>query len=224
MNHYINLLEPSECHYLNSAESNPLYKIGGVALVAGFLAFNLFNYQKLKATVREGQEIEQWLEENEEAVEEARERIALQLRIEQANKTLSGWETSRFNYPDIFTAMALSIPPPADQMEFTLLYFNENLIGMSSPRENPEGNQTEFYPLERQINVELRGRVAGGRPDLKLDAYRNRVNQLSEDQMPLQNLTMRLGNSMEIQGDEEKTLTVTPFSAEITLIPNEVLP
>jgi hypothetical protein len=223
MNHYINLLEPSECYYLNSAEQNPLYKLGGVFLVVAFIGYNVFNYQKLQATVKEGEQIEQWLAENEATVEDAKDRIAVQLRIEQAKESLEGWKPSRFDYPRIFTALASSIPPPADQMQFLQLYFNETMIGMSTPRTTVGGGKGEFFPLERSIIIELRGKVAGSRPDLKLDAYRDRLNRL-KDQLPLENITMRLRQSMEEKGPDGDMITVTPFSAEITLSPNVILP
>ena len=223
MIHYINLLEPAECHYLGSAEQNPLYKLGGVALVVAFLAWNVFNYQAMRATIRESAEVTRWLEENEEAVSGAKDRIARQLRMDKARISLNGWRTSRYDYPAMFSAMARGIPEPADQMQFTLLYFNERMIGMSTPRENPGEGQSEFFPLERRVSIELKGRVANERPDLTLDAYKARLGGLGAD-LPFRNITMRLEERVALDNTVEESDTITPFSAEFELNPRELRP
>lgn len=224
MNHYINLLEPGECHYLPATESNPLYKLGAMALVAVLVGWAYFSYQGLTSTIREGEKVEAWLQKNAEDVEEAKERSDLARRIGNARETLEGWSASRYDYPVLFDALVRAIPPPAERMQFTQLFFNETLVGLSEPRENPEGNDTAFHPVERVVRIELQGLLGGGRPDLMLDDYRS--NLVGErDGLPLEGVSMRLeqrGGRRSPEGEEVEE--VTPFSAEVDLTPREMRP
>jgi len=125
MNHYINLLEPGECYYLGKVEQNPLYKVGAVAVVLALIGLVYLHYQGLQSTIQEGEKVRVWLEQNEQKVEEAKKQFAVQNRIENARQSLEGWGTSRLDFPAIFTTLAEAIPQPADRMQFTSLFFDE---------------------------------------------------------------------------------------------------
>lgn len=223
MNHYINLLDPGECHYLPASESNPLYKLGAVAILVALMGWGYFSYQGLTSAIREGERVESWLAKNEEAVTETRERIRLGQRMEEARKTLAGWKSSRYDYPAIFAALAEAIPHPADRVQFTSLSFNESLIGLSQPRRSPGRGKTAHYPVERNVRIELKGVIGHERPDQVLERYRGRI-EAAGDRLPFDAVSMRLDQGGRRRGSEEVVENITPFSAEFDLKPMEMSP
>ena len=71
MSHSINLLEPNEIHYLSAAESNPLYKLGAVAVVVIILGLVALHYVSLQETIQEGENLSTRWAEIEDKVTEA---------------------------------------------------------------------------------------------------------------------------------------------------------
>jgi hypothetical protein len=222
MNHYINLLEPSECHYVSSTEKAPLIKAGAALVAVSLIAWMFFTYRGLQSTIQEGEVISDWFKKNEEKVADAEKRLTIQSRISKARRSLEGWGQSRYDFPELLTAMAQAIPAPQDQIQFTMLYFNEELLGAAVERLRPGSGETAFYPMERQINLELRGRVRSERPDLMLDDFRARLADL-QGSLPLKQITLRLEDRMTLKS-EDGEMEVTPFAAELVLKPRKVLP
>lgn len=223
MNHYINLLEPAERQYVRSAEINPLWKLGGAALLVALLGWGYLNYQGLRSTVQEGGEVREWLAANSEAVEAATARIAASARVEKARTTLAGWKASRYDFPSIFTVMAREIPDPADRTQFTSLSFDEEIIGLTQSRSNPGPGETKYYPLVRKTVIQLEGRIQSDQPEQVLERYRSNLATLGED-LPVRNIFLRLEEEiapME-EANVEQRKKITSFSAEFELTPLEM--
>jgi hypothetical protein len=217
MNHYINMLEPSECVYISSAEANPVYKLAAVAVAVALIGFGVLNYQGLQSTIEEGASLESWLKTNSEQVEEAAERFADHQRLKRAQTTLTGWRDTRYAYSPLLAHIGSRVPDPVDQTQFTSLSFNEEIIGLRILREQPASGQTRTYPLERQVRLRLTGLVRDTRPSLKLDQYKALL-ELGEDRPPIEDITMRL-QPVRVRPGEDSGIPegATPFSAQFSL-------
>jgi hypothetical protein len=224
MNHYINLLEPSECHYLSSAESNPLYKLGAVGILVAILGSVFLKYQGYQATIQEGEAISSWLAENEASVAEAKSRLAIRSTLQNTRNTIETWGSTRYNFPAFLNYLVEEIPQPADHFQFTNLQMSEDIIGLTKPRDG----KTAYYPLERNVKISLLGRIKSERPEIVLDQYRTNLNRKSKD-VNLDAITMRLKQGLatpqrgnNIQKPEDASITT--FSAGFVFESRELAP
>jgi len=172
MNHYINLLEDSERRYFSAAESSPLLKVGAVSAVVLILAaLGLWMAQSGK-TIQQGRQLSQRWREIEKPVAEAQSRADLLRRLDREHATLRGWDSSRFEWFTILEFIQDRLPAPESQFSFRNLSFDEEIAGLK--RHRPD-NETLVDPLVRQIRIDLRGYIAGTRPELALAEFERQL-------------------------------------------------
>jgi len=226
MNHYINMLDPSECVFISSAEANPIFKLGAMMLAFLLVGYGILTFQGYQGVISDGEKLDKWLKSNEESVTEAGDRFATHQRIERAGQTLKAWQETRHDYATLLDFIGRRIPDPIDQTQFVSMSFNEDMVGMRTRREDPASGQTEFYPLERTVSLRLNGLIKNDRPDLMLDQYKALL-QMGEDGPPIANTIMslqRLRRGAFRGRPEGMPEGITPFSAEFILEPRELKP
>lgn len=220
------MLDASECTFVSGAEANPLYKVAAMGVFTVIMGLGILNFQGYQAAISDGEKLEKWLKKNEAKVEEAGQRFASHQRIERAEKTLETWKETRHDYGSLLRFVGGRVPDPIDQTQFLALSFNEEMVGMRTKRKEPASGQTEFYPLERQITMNVTGLIKNDRPDLMLEQFKALL-QLGEDGPPIENITMRLQSNRNRQFRDrngEVQEGVTPFSAEFVLENRELKP
>ncbi|GEM_PF-1078277 len=226
MNHYINMLDPAECVIVGGAEASPLIKVGAIGLITLILGYGILTFQTAQSVISEGEDLEKWLKNNAEKVEEAGARFATHQRVERAGQTLSTWKKTRHDYAALLQYIGSRVPDPIDQTQFTNMSFNENIVGLRTRREEPASGQTEHYPLERTVTVRLNGLIQNDRPSLVLDQYKL-ILQSGDSRPPIDNITLRLqslrGSKFRNQ-DGSFPKGITPFEAEFILEDRELKP
>jgi Tfp pilus assembly protein PilN len=214
MNHYINLLESSEIHYLSAAETNPLYKLavaGTVVLIlAGFGSY----FMSLKSTIREGEALKSRWTEIEKDVEVATELNQQKLRLEKAVQTLEGWSSSRHEWTGILQYLVDQTPETLETIQFTRVFFDEQMRGLRN--QVPGSNPVDFHPISRVVELSLRGIIRSDRPERYFANYQR--NLLSGNMEPSSVLSVNLDTFVPLPPDE------TGFSFTLHLAPRELLP
>jgi len=219
-NHYINLLEPEECHYLSVAESNPAYKLIPVLLVVAVLAGVFTKYQSLQETIAKGADLKARWTEIEEQVEEAKVRAERHGRLERGLQTLQGWTGSRYNWPDMLSYIAKQIPDPKEKVQFTRLYFDEKMVGIRD--KSPTGGPVyRGARPRREVSLELRGMIRFEQPELFLGRFQGRL--LNGEDAPVNILAVNLDNYKQLPAKEDE-LTDTAFTFTIELEPRVLAP
>lgn len=220
MNHYINLLEPSEIHYLSSASTNPLYKIGPAVAAVLLLLFFGNNYLNLKKTIQEGQEIEATWNNIKEDVNKATQLNDKKDRFEEGLKTLKGWSSSRHQWPEVMDYIVEQSPVPPEDLQLTRLSFDEKMIGLRDQRPGPK--KTKTFPLKRSVTITMRGILRSPAAGRVLPQYINKI-QSGEDQ-PSKIAVANLGAYSTIRNEEEEGLEVAEFTFSIKLEDRELIP
>lgn len=220
MNHYINLLEPSEIHYLSSASTNPLYKWGAGAAVVLLLLFFGNNYLSLRKIIKEGERVESTWKNIEEDVEGATVLNEKMNRLDEGLQTLKGWSNSRHQWPEIIDYIVDQAPVPLEDLQFTRFSFDEKMVGLRNQR--PGANQQKVFPLKRNITITLRGILRSSAPGRILPQYTNNI-QMGENQPSVISLA-NLETYSALRDSEGERLELTEFTFFIKLKDREVTP
>ena len=213
------MLEPHEIRYLSAAASNPLYKVAGVAVVGCIVAAVGMYFFSLKQTVAEGERLTARWAEIEGDVAAAEELNEKKHRLEQGLNTLKGWRESNVNWNDVMAYLVDQTPGSLENIQFTRLEWDETMEGLRT--QFPGEKQADFYPLKRNIDISLRGKLRSMRPERLLTQFqRNLLNGTS----PVELQEVALDRYTQLR-DEEGTITeLTSFAFTIRLSPLEVTP
>ncbi|WFB36915.1 hypothetical protein P3T73_03955 [Kiritimatiellota bacterium B12222] len=218
MNHYINLLEPTEVHYHNAAANNPLYKIGGIVVAVLVVAFFGLKYKGLQDTIKEGNRIESTWKKIEADVEAAKVRSSQNQRFEEARKTLEGWSASNIQWPKVMDFLVYEVPVSLQDIQFTHLYFDEEMVGL---RNQKEGDK-KVYPLKRKVNLVLRGIIQSARAEKMLIEYQK--NLTSSEKAPVEISVVKFDNYQALRDENGERIDQASFDFLIELKEREVLP
>lgn len=214
MNHYINLLEPTEIHYLSAAETNPLYKLGAALVVVVILAGFGFYYFSLSSAAKAGEELKSRWEAMEKEVKAATELNQKKLRLEKGVQTLEGWSGSRHEWADILQGVVDETPESLETIQFTRVQFDERMIGIRN--QIPGSKAVDFHPVRRQVDLSLRGIIRTGRPERYLAQYqRNLLNKNIKESIIS---SVNLDEYVFLSGED------TGFAFTIKLAPRELVP
>jgi len=219
MNHPINLLEPREIRYLSAAESNPLYKLGAVAVVLIIIALVTQYYFSLQSTIQQGEQLKKRWADIETKVVEAEKLIAKQQRLEKGLQTLKGWPASKINWNEMMSYLVEEMPGGFENSQFTRLDFDEVMRGLRN--ETPGENAKDFHPLTREIRINLRGVVRSKGPARMLSQFQR--NLLNGD-APVDFEEIALDRYTQLRDENGDITDLTTFSFTITLSPLEVMP
>ncbi|MDA3872940.1 MAG: hypothetical protein PF795_03150 [Kiritimatiellae bacterium] len=213
MNHYINLLEPTEIHYLSAAETNPLYKLGAalgfVIILAGFG----FYYVSLTSEAKAGEDLKTRWEAMEKDVQAATQLNQQKERLGKGVETLEGWSGSRHRWADILQYVVDQPPESLETIQFTRVAFDERMQGIRD--QIPGSKSVDFHPVSRQVQLSLRGLIRSDRPERYLAQYQRNLlkGNLEGSSVTAVNL------------DEYVFLTEdTGFSFTVQLAPRELAP
>lgn len=218
-NHSINLLEPDEIHYLSAAESNPLYKLGAVATVVVILGLVALRYFSFQETIREGENLSSRWAEIEAKVTDAESLTAKVSRIEKAQQTLQGWQTSRVSWDEVLSYLADEVPGAREDLQFTRLEVSEKMEGLRN--QYPGTKATDFHPLKRVITLHLRGILRSSRPERLLTRFqRNLIN----GHPPVEFEEVALDRYTQLRQEDGSITDRTTFAFTIRLAPREVMP
>ena len=219
MNHPINLLEPREIRYLSAAESNPLYKLGAVAVVLIIIALVTQYYFSLQSTIQQGEQLKKRWADIETKVVEEEKLIAKQQRLEKGLQTLKGWPASKINWNEMMSYLVEEMPGGFENSQFTRLDFDEVMRGLRN--ETPGENAKDFHPLTREIRINLRGVVRSKGPARMLSQFQR--NLLNGD-APVDFEEIALDRYTQLRDENGDITDLTTFSFTITLSPLEVMP
>jgi len=220
MNHYINLLEDSEKHYLSAAQTNPLYKLGAVAALVVILAAAGAYYYSLTSTASMGEELRTRWREMEGDVEAATERNNTLRRLQRSADTLRGWSDSRFVWDELLTDLVNLLPVPLTDVQFTQLAFDERMEGV---RNRVPGNEpVDYYPLKRRVELSLRGRIRSGRPERVLGEFQR--NLLTANSGVLSVFSVNLDNYVQVRDEDGRATDLSEFVFTLVLEPSPVEP
>lgn len=220
MNHYINLLEPSEIQYQNSASIPPVFKlvaVGGLVLVLGILGMR---YSKLRATAAEGERLESTWNRIEKEVEAAKALNAKKIRLDRALTTLRGWPVSRHDWPENLDFLVDQAPISVQDLQFTSVFFDEQMLGMRN--QVPGTSDSKNFPLKRQVTLTLRGKIRSDRPQRILPEYRR--NLAEGGPQPSAIADVGLDNPVILMDAEGNPTGIAEFTFRIELEDREVKP
>jgi len=217
--HSINLLEPSEVHYLSAAASNPLYKWAAMA-AAGLVALLLVLYfLSLKDTVARGEELERRWAEIKDDVEVAAALDGKWDRLERGRDTLRGWSATRVDLDQTLAYLVGQTPTDLEDIQFTRLQWTEDMQGLR--QQVPGDKAADFHPLQRVIRIQLRGELRSTRPERMLTRFQR--NLLSGE--PPQAIdTVTLDTYIQQRDEAGEVTDRTLFAFTIRLAPLEVMP
>jgi hypothetical protein len=219
MSHSINLLEPNEIHYLSAAESNPLYKLGAVAVVVIILGLVALHYVSLQETIQEGENLSTRWAEIEDKVTEAEALTEKVSRIEEGLQTLQGWSASKVNWDEVMSYLAEEVPGAKEDMQFTRLEVSEKMVGLRN--QFPGSKAADVHPLKREITIQLRGILRSSRPERLLTRFqRNLIN----GRPPVEFEEVALDRYTQLRQEDGSITDRTTFAFTIRLIPREVTP
>jgi len=220
MNHYINLLEPSEVTYLSSATTNPLYKIAAVAVGVILLGIFGLRYQSLRSTIQEGERIGKTWTAIEKDVEKASELNFEMVRLDKGRQTLEGWSPSRHDWTEVMEYIINQAPGSLDDIQFTRFFFDEKMEGLRNQR--PGQDDVNFHPLKRTITITLRGIIQTKRPERMLTQFQR--NLLTGETQPSTIDSVILDNYAPISNKDDSLSDLTEFTFFIKLQDREVVP
>lgn len=221
MNHYINLLEPSECVYPGSAaQAAPALKLGGALAAAALLGGLVLYWQSLQSTIGEGERLQATWTRIEEDVKLATARAEKLKRLEQGVQTLEGWSASRYDWPAFLTYVARRTPPPGENIQFTRLAFDEIMVGLR--RQKPAKTAASFHPVRRSVDVVLRGLVASDQPEVFLARFQERL--LNGPDQPVGVLAVNLDDYFQLRDPEGTLSNRTRFTFTVRLEERELKP
>lgn len=213
MNHYINLLEPTEIHYLSAAETNPLYKLGGALVLVLILAGFGFYYLSLSSAAKAGEDLKTRWAAMEKEVEAATELNQQKVRLEKGVQTLEGWSASRHEWADILQYVVDQTPESLETIQLTRVHFDEQMRGLRN--QNPGDKPVNFHPVSREVTLSLRGVIRSDRPERYLGQYQR--NLLTGNMEKSSVSSVNLNNYEFLPKD-------TGFSFSVSLAPRELLP
>ena len=219
MNHSINLLQPSEVHYLSAAASNPVYKWAGVGiLAAGAVSAGLYFMNLKKDASRYETMASRW-ETIREDVQAARELNGRKNRLDLGTQTLKGWSASRVNWDAMLVYLVEQAPGAREDIQFTRLQWNEIMEGLRD--QSPGTEKADFHPLTRIIDLNLRGILRSSRPERLLTQFQQ---NLSNGNSPVNIEAVTLDNYVQLKDEQGNNTDRTAFAFTIRLAPREVLP
>jgi hypothetical protein len=219
MNHYINLLEPSEVTYLSSATTNPLYKLAAVGVGVVILGMFGLSYQSLRSTIQEGERIESTWSAIEEDVAKASELNLEMMRLDKGRQTLEGWSPSRHDWTEVMDYIINQAPGSLDDIQFTRFSFDEQMTGLRQQRPGPTAN---FHPLKRTITITIRGIIQTKGPVRMLTQFQR--NLLTGETQPSPIDSVILDKYVPLPSRDDSPRDLTEFTFFVKLQDREVVP